>query len=138
MIKLLDILLRKYEGSRRIYLSWDAASWHSSNALFNKIDEVNKYRKKHNTPIVKVAPLPTRAQFLNVIESVFSGMAYSIIQNSDYKSVDEAKEAISMFFYERNHYYKENPKRAGGKLWGKERVYPQFREGHNCKNPRWR
>jgi len=138
--KLLDILIKKCSGCRRIYLSWDAASWHSSNILFQKINEVNKYgyRKKHNTPIVKIAPLPARAQFLNVIESVFSGMSYSIIQNSDYISVDEAKKAIDRYFFERNTYYKKNPKRAGGKLWGNERVYPQFKEGQNCKNPRWR
>jgi hypothetical protein len=37
---------------------------------------------------------PARAQFLNVIESVFSGTARAIIHNSDYKSVDETKRAI--------------------------------------------
>jgi hypothetical protein len=140
MIKLLDILIKKYSGCRRIYLSWDAASWHSSNILFDKINGINKYRyrKKYKTPIVKIAPLPARAQFLNVIESVFSGMSYSIIQNSDYISIDEAKKAIDRYFFERNTYYQKNPKRAGGKLWGNERVYPQFKEGQNCKNPRWR
>lgn len=140
MIKLLEILIQKYSGCRNIYLSWDAASWHSSNSLLDKINEVNKYRyrKNRNTPIIKIAPLPARAQFLNVIESVFSGMSYSIIQNSDYNSVEEAKKAIDRYFLERNEYYRNNPKRAGGKLWGNERVYPQFKEGQNCKNPRWR
>jgi hypothetical protein len=28
--------------------------------------------------------------------------------------------------------------RAGGKIWGKERVPNTFREGQNCKNPRYR
>ena len=65
---------------------------------------------------MKIAPLPASAQFLNVIESVFSEISYSIIQNSDYISVDEAKEAIDRYFLERNKYYQNNPKRAGGKL----------------------
>jgi hypothetical protein len=140
MIKLIEILIQKYSGCRKVYLSWDAASWHSSKYLLNKINMVNKYgyRRKNNTPFVKIAPLPSRAQFLNVIESVFSGMSYSIIQNSNYNSVEEAKKAIDRYFLERNEYYRNNPKRAGGKLWGNERVYPQFKEGQNCKNPRWR
>jgi hypothetical protein len=47
---------------------------------------------------VTFAPLPTRAQFLNVIESVFSGMARAIIHNSDYLSVKEAMSAIDLYF----------------------------------------
>jgi hypothetical protein len=39
-------------------------------------------------------PLPAGAQFLNVIESVFSGMARAIIHNSDYPSPIAATEAI--------------------------------------------
>jgi hypothetical protein len=48
--------------------------------------------------MVKLAPLPCRAQFLNVIESVFNGMSISIIHNSDYESVDAAKAAIDRYF----------------------------------------
>jgi hypothetical protein len=83
-------------------------------------------------------PLPSRAQFLNVIESVFSGMAKAIIDNSDDASVEEAKAAIDRHFAERNAYYQENPRRAGGKIWGTERVPNTFREGQNCKDPRYR
>jgi len=43
---------------------------------------------------LELAPLPASAQFLNVIESVFSGMARAIIHNSDYPSVAAAQEAI--------------------------------------------
>ena len=74
------------------------------------------FLKQSNTPIVKLAPLPARSQFLNVIESVFSGMAAAIIQNSDYESVDEAKEAIDRYFRERNEHFQKNPKRAGNKI----------------------
>jgi hypothetical protein len=140
IVKMLHILIRKYSGCRRIYMSWDHASWHSSKALFAEIANVNNYRfrKKSKTPIVKLAPLPARAQFLNVIESVFSGMAAAIIQNSNYESVDHAKEAIDRYFMERNEYFREHPERAGNKIWGREIVAPAFKEGQNCKNPKWR
>jgi len=90
MIKLLDRLLVEYTGCGRIYLSWDAASWHSSKIYLEKVKEINRlsYRKLHNTPIVKLAPLPARAQFLNVIESIFAGLSEAIIKNSNYSSID--------------------------------------------------
>jgi hypothetical protein len=94
-----------------------------------------QYRATHRTPLVKLAPLPSCAQFLNVIESVFSGMAKAIIHNSDYQSVDACITAIDRYFKERNQNFKENPKRAGNKIWGKERVLPVFDESNNCKAP---
>jgi len=75
--------------------------------------------------------------FLNVIESVFSGMARAIIHNGDYSSVEECKAAIDRYFAERNRHFREHPKRAGNKLWGKELVPPVFAEGQNCKDPHW-
>jgi hypothetical protein len=140
MIKLMHILIEKYSGNKTIYLSWDCASWHSSINLMKAIDEVNKYkyRKKYNTPIVKLAPLPAQAQFLNVIESIFSGMATAIIHNSNYQSVERAKAAIDRYFMERNENFRTHPQKAGGKIWGKELVTPKFKQGQNCKNPRWR
>ena len=86
-------------------------------------------------PIVKAAPLPACAQFLNVIESVFSGMARAIIHNSDYQSVEAARGAIDRYFCERNEYFATHPKKAGQKFWGKERVPSMFAEGQNCKDP---
>jgi len=86
---------------------------------------------------VELAPLPSRAQFLNVIESIFSGMARAIIHNSNYLSVEEAMAAIDRYFRERNTYFTEHPKRAGRKIWGKERVPPTFSEANNCKDPIW-
>lgn len=132
MIKLLNILIVEYKDVETIYLSWDAASWHMSKKLYTRIDEINN--SPENTPIVKIAPLPSRAQFLNVIESVFSGMARAIIHNSDYQSVDECKHAIDLYFEERNQAFKLNPKRAGNKIWGKERVPPVFTDYNNCKD----
>jgi transposase len=140
MIKLLDMLLDKYAGCRRIYLSWDAASWHASKLFMARVKHVNErgYRKGHNAPSVRLAPLPARAQFLNVIESIFSGMAKAIVHNSDYESVNKAMEAIDRYFVERNEHFAKHPKRAGNKIWGREIVAPEFREGQNCKEPKWR
>jgi hypothetical protein len=108
--------------------------------LYDKVKEVNdpKNIKKFNSPIVELAPLPSSAQFLNVIESVFSGMAKAIIHNSNYQSVEECKAAIDRYFEERNQAFIENPKRAGKKIWGEEIVKPIFKESNNCKDPKWR
>jgi transposase-like protein/transposase len=140
MIRLLDVILAEYRGCRRIYLSWDAASWHISNKLKQRVFEINaqSYRREHNTPMVELAPLPASAQFLNVIESVFSGMARAIIHNSNYGSVDEVRSAIDRHFKERNESFKEHPKPAGKKVWGREPSQPQFNEANNCKDSRFR
>ena len=140
MIHLLDLLLKKYEKCTRIYLSWDAASWHISKKLNKRVDEVNKasYRRKHKTAEVVIAPLPASAQFLNVIESVFSGMARAIIHNSNYCSVDEAKTAMNRYFTDRNKHFQDYPKAAGKKIWGRELVPSRFNEGQNCKDVNFR
>jgi hypothetical protein len=140
MIKLLDILLEQYRGCSTLYLSWDAAGWHASKRFLARVEEVNtpEYRAAHGTSSVELAPLPARAQFLNVIESAFNGLATSVLHNSDYQSVEEAMAAIDRYFAERNAYFQANPRRAGNKIWGKERVPTGFKEGQNCKNPRYR
>ncbi len=139
MLKLLEILLIKYAKQARIYFSWDAASWHASKRLYARVEEINspEYQATHKCPLVKLAPLPSRAQFLNVIESVFSGMAQAVVHNSDYQSVDEAKAAIDRHFAERNQHFRKNPQRAGGKIWGDELVAPEFRRSNNCKDPKY-
>jgi transposase len=139
MLRLLDWLLVEYADCEKLYLSWDAASWHDSHALIDRVAAVNDgtYRKGRRTPLVELVPLPSRAQFLNVIESVFSGMARAIIHSSDYQSVDEAKEAIDRYFRERNEHFRRHPKRAGKKIWGKEPAPSEFSAANNCKDPRW-
>ncbi|MBU3890678.1 IS630 family transposase [Methylosinus sporium] len=138
MIRMMNLLLDRYRDQRKLYLSWDAASWHVSKKLFERIEENNAAAIETGGPLVETAPLPARAQFLNVIESIFSGMARAIIHNSDYGSVDEAKAAIDRYFEERNRHFREHPRRAGNRIWGKERVPPEFAEGNNCKDPRYR
>lgn len=134
MIKLLELLVSEYSNQKCIFFSWDAASWHASKKLKQRVDEHNKSKK---LPKVKLAPLPACAQFLNVIESVFSGMAKAIIHNSDYQSTNECTDAIDRYFKDRNKFFTENPKRAGNKIWGSERVEPKFSESNNCKDPQY-
>jgi transposase len=138
MIKMVDVLIEKYKGYRVLWLSWDAASWHISKKLYKHIEAVNVMATITGSPKIDTAPLPAGAQFLNVIESVFSGFARSVIHNSDYKSVDEAKAAFDRYFTERNEQFLRNPRRAGKKIWGEERVISVFDEANNCKDPRYR
>jgi DDE superfamily endonuclease len=138
MIRMMEVLVEKYHDRRKLYLSWDAASWHISKRLCQRVDEHNASILGGCGPMVETAPLPSGAQFLNVIESVFSGMARSIIHNSDYKTLDEAKAAIDRYFADRNAHFLQHPRRAGKKIWGKERGSAEFSEANNCKDPRYR
>ncbi len=135
MIRMADLLKSQYPRCRTLYLSWDAASWHISKKLLAHLDKLNRQSVGDGGPVVKTAPLPAGAQFLNVIESVFSGMAKAIIHNSDYPSVKVAKDAIDQYLAERNTQFLDHPKRAGDKIWRQERVTSEFREGQNCKDP---
>ncbi|HEY5325387.1 MAG TPA: IS630 family transposase [Mucilaginibacter sp.] len=138
MMRLLDVLLEQYKPMKKIYLSWDAVSWHRSKILKARVNEVNSddFLRLNQTPRVFLAPLPTSSQFLNVIESVFSGLARAVIHNSDYPGVQECKVAIDRHFAERNAYFIKFPKRAGKKIWGNEIVKPIFHVANNCKDPR--
>jgi hypothetical protein len=138
IIRMMEVLVDKYTDYRKLYLSWDAASWHISRQLFVRIEAHNAAVINSGGPLVETAPLPARAQFLNVIESVFSGMARAIIHNSDYKSEADAKAAIDRYFAERNHQFQQHPRRAGQRIWGKERTRAVFTTANNCKDPRYR
>lgn len=131
MIKMIDLLVMRYATDKKLYISWDAASWHNSAKLKAHIKRLNKRRG----PNVELAPLPSSAQFLNVIESVFSGMARAVMHNSDYRSVEECQAAIITYFSERNTHFIKHPKKAGKMIWGKELVKPVFSEANNCKDP---
>jgi len=129
MIKLIEVLVKQYHDQETLFLCWDAVSWHNSNILKSFIEDHNLANK----PVIKLAPLPASTQFLNVIESVFGGLAKAVIHNSDYACVDECKIAIDQHFATRNGYFKTHPKRAGRKIWGKEVVRAKFRETQNCR-----
>jgi hypothetical protein len=138
VIKLLDILLASNQHLSCLYLSWDAASWHLSKRLAQRIAANNSMAYVTGSARVDVVPLPAGAQFLNVIESIFSGMARAIIHNSDYQSVDDAKSAIDRYFVQRNEHFRLHPQRAGKRIWGRERHAPTFSESNNNKDPKYR
>jgi transposase len=138
MIRLANVLLAQYASVEKLYLSWDAASWHLSKTLVKFVASHNETASARKLPLLELAPLPASAQFLNVIESVFSGMARAIIHCSDYDSKEAAEAAIDRYFEERNRHFLQYPKRAGNKIWGAERVPAVFSESNNCKDPAYR
>jgi DDE superfamily endonuclease len=118
IIDLAEILFNQHYARSKIYLTWDAASWHGSEALVQWADNLNTWNEANAAgPIIEFVPLPSSAQFLDVIEAVFSGMKRAVIHNSDYQSEEEMKTAISTHFRERNEFFQHNPKRAGKKIW---------------------
>jgi len=131
MIELAEILYNQQHDKSRIYLTWDAASWHRSEELVQWTDAFNAWNSASGTgPHIAFIPLPSNSQFLDVIEAVFSGMKRAVIHNSDYQSPAEMKAAISMHFRERNDFFRDNPKRVGKKMWEID-----FFQDHN--NIRW-
>jgi len=117
MTRLLQKIVHDYDGCPAIFFTWDAISVHSSKV-------VTKWIANHNSaskgPRIEVVPLPSKSQFLNVIESVFCGMKKAVICNSDYATPHDMQEAIARHFEERNIFFKINPKRAGNKIWDKQ------------------
>jgi hypothetical protein len=57
--------------------------------------------------------------------------------SSQYQSEQEAMQAIDRYFADRNVAFQQNPRRAGKKIWGKERMVAEFSESNNCKDPHW-
>jgi DDE superfamily endonuclease len=136
--KLMDLIRSEYKAYRHIYLSWDAASWHSSKELLGRVEFLNGWAAHDRAPHIEILPLPAQAQFLNVIESVFSGMARAIIHNSDYASVADAQSAIIQYLDDRNRSFAAAPRSAGRLIWGRERIPAAFTVTNNCKDARYR
>jgi hypothetical protein len=63
---LIEVLSAECTSTDTLYLSWDAASWHSSKQLTEELARINgaAYRLEHLTPEIRLAPLPVTAQFL--------------------------------------------------------------------------
>ena len=118
MIDLMELLYNQYFSAPKLYVTWDAASWHKSAMLVEWLDAFNARTKRTNEgPLIELVPLPTSSQFLDVIEAVFSGMKRAVVHHSDYRDVAEMKTAISLHFAERNAHFRENPRRAGKQIW---------------------
>ena len=135
MINLIELLFDQYHNKSKLFITWDAASWHSSNELIEWLNEFNHSTTKfRNGPYIEFVPLPSCSQFLNVIEAVFSGMKRAVIHHSNYQSEIEMKKAISLHFQERNSHFLENPKRAGNKIWD----INFFKDYNNIKSGNYR
>ena len=117
VIALIKILYFRFADYSKLYLTWDKASWHGSKAVKQCIEWINAFPQG---PAIKVLPLPSQSQFLNVIESVFGGVKNAVIFNSDYQSESDMKKAIQTHLADRNRYFKSNPKRVGNKIWDRE------------------
>jgi hypothetical protein len=118
MIDLIEVLFNQHNDQSRLYVTWDGASWHRSQDLVDWLDAFNRdTERRQGGPTISLIPLPVSAQFLDVIEAVFSGMKRAVIHHSDYRSTQEMKSAISAHFRERNDFFKQNPQRAGKKIW---------------------
>lgn len=118
MIDLIETLYNQNYVKSKIYITWDAVSWHRSNELLDWLDNFNAETNDIGEgPLIEFIPLPTSSQFLNVIESIFSVMKKAVVHHSDYQSEEEMKSAVSGHFVERNVYFKKNPRRAGKKIW---------------------
>jgi transposase len=118
MIDLIELLFSEHQDKTHFYITWDAASWHDSISLIDWIDAFNlKTMETKEGPLITLVPLPSCSQFLNVIESVFGVMKKAVIHHSDYPNAHEMKSAISQHFRERNSHFKDNPRRAGKKIW---------------------
>ncbi|OGU18148.1 MAG: hypothetical protein A2076_06015 [Geobacteraceae bacterium GWC2_53_11] len=118
MVKLLEKLVLNYADCSAIFFTWDAISVHNSKVV---TDWIHTHNTTAEGPHIEVVPLPSNAQFLNVIEAVFGGMKKAIICNSDYATPHDMQEAIARHFKDRNAFYKENPKKAGNKIWDKQK-----------------
>ena len=118
MIDLIEILYCQHYCGRKVYITWDAASWHRSTELLDRLDQFNlENQQRSSGPTIHLVPLPRSSQFLDVLEAVFSGLKRAVIHHSDYKSKAEMKTAISQHFVARNEHFRLNPKRAGKKIW---------------------
>jgi hypothetical protein len=136
MIDLAEVIFNRNLSKSRIYLTWDAASWHRSSQLVQWVDNFNEINAVGGPgPRIEFVPLPSSAQFLNVVEAIFSGMKRAVIHGSDYQSDKEMKMAISKHFCDRNQFFLKNPKRAGNKIWDIDffQDYNRIRSGNYRK-----
>ncbi|MGD0075503.1 MAG: IS630 family transposase [Candidatus Binataceae bacterium] len=61
MIRMMELLVEQYSNRRKLYPSWDAASWHISKRLYEHVEAHNAVVAGGVGPVVEVAPLPSGA-----------------------------------------------------------------------------
>jgi hypothetical protein len=65
MIDLMELLYNQYFTASKLYVTWDAASWHNSATLVDWLDAFNSMTKTMKEgPLIELVPLPTSSQFL--------------------------------------------------------------------------
>jgi transposase len=85
IIDLLELLYNQFFSATKLYVTWDAVSWHKSTILIDWLNAFNSTTRMTNEgPLIELVPLPTSSQFLDVIEAVFSGMKRAVVHHSDY------------------------------------------------------
>jgi hypothetical protein len=63
IIDLVKILFNQYNIKSKIYLTWDAASWHGSDELVQWTNDLNTWNcSSADGPIIEFVPLPSSAQ----------------------------------------------------------------------------
>jgi hypothetical protein len=128
-----DAPFNEHFTAPKLYVTWDAASWHRSTPLVEWLDRFNAETRASGVgPTIHLVPLPRSSQFLDVLEAVFSGMKRAVVHHSDYSDVPEMKTAISRHFVERNEHFRKNPRRAGKKIWDIDffKDYENLRSGN--------
>lgn len=120
IVEMIDALWSEYATCSMLYLTWDSISSHSAARLIERIQQLNCEAEQGKGPSVEIVPLPSRSQFLNVVEAVLSGMKRAVIHNSNFGSAEEMETAVDGYFKARNQHFQENPKRAGNKIGDKE------------------
>ena len=58
MIRMMELLVDTYRDRRKLYLSWDAASWHISKRLYQRVEEHNASVPDRAGPSIETTPLP--------------------------------------------------------------------------------
>src|SRR5260370_17762252 len=87
MIDLIEILFNQHPAASRLYLTWDAASWHSSSLLVEWLDCFNAATKgSRRGPLLKPLPLPPAPQFLDAIHPVLIGITSGRLHPSSHLS----------------------------------------------------
>jgi hypothetical protein len=91
MMDMIEVLYNQYHTKVKLYITWDAVVWHNSGPLLEALDQFNQETRALSCgPIIELVPLPTSVQM---------------------------KQAISRHFTERNDHFRDNPRRAGKKIW---------------------
>ena len=72
MIDLVEILFNQYHDKSRIYITWDAASWHGSDKLVAWVNDFNEWSQANSYgPLIEFVPLPSSAPVLECYRSRF-------------------------------------------------------------------